>query len=157
VERLGLAKSACLEINSIGTAQDRAHYMERLKAYFQQMYDRLSEESRERIERNPLRILDSKAPEDQEVSENAPRLLDHVSQETREKFDFVCRLLDEMHIPYRTNWRLVRGLDYYNDTVWEIKYQASQLGLSQDTILAGGRYDHLVETMDERYRVPAVG
>lgn len=91
------------------------------------------------------------------VIAQAPRIVDHLTMESKKRFLFVCQMLDALDIPHIINWRLVRGLDYYNDTVWEIKYTDAQLGASQDTILAGGRYDTLVGTLGGGTNVPAVG
>ncbi|RKP10985.1 histidine--tRNA ligase [Thamnocephalis sphaerospora] len=157
IQHLGLSKSAQLEINSIGTASDRAQYRLQLHEYLLGVHDRLSADSQRRMHENPLRVLDSKAPEDQHAVQNAPRLLDHLTEDSKNRFAFVCGMLDAVDIPYHVNWRLVRGLDYYNDTVWEIKYMDEQLGASQDTILAGGRYDSLVQTLDGHRTAPAVG
>ncbi|KAI8050242.1 hypothetical protein BDF22DRAFT_143943 [Syncephalis plumigaleata] len=158
IQRLNLPGAAKLEINSIGNMEERRNYIEILRRYFSQNKATLSTDSQRRLTENPLRILDSKSPEDQSIIAQAPRITDHLTAESRKRFLFVCQMLHALDIPHTINWRLVRGLDYYNDTVWEIKYTDTQLGASQDTILAGGRYDTLVGTLSGgTNNVPAVG
>ncbi|KAI9591710.1 hypothetical protein BDF19DRAFT_453972 [Syncephalis fuscata] len=158
IERLGLPDTPHLEINSLGDIMERLEYIEKLCEYFYKRKESLSSDSQRRLTENPLRIFDSKAPEDQPLIEEAPRLIDHLTPESRRRFAFVCELLEAVNVPYTVNSRLVRGLDYYNDTVWEVKYsEGTSLGASQDTILAGGRYDTLVATLSDDTSVPAVG
>ncbi|RKP25959.1 hypothetical protein SYNPS1DRAFT_28326 [Syncephalis pseudoplumigaleata] len=158
VQRLHLPGTAKLEINSIGKLAERHDYIEKLRAYLAANKTALSADSQRRLTENPLRVLDSKAPEDQPIIAGAPRIVEHLTAESRRRFQFVSQMLDALRIPHAVNWRLVRGLDYYNDTVWEIKYADAQLGASQDTILAGGRYDKLVGTLSgSSVDVPAVG
>lgn len=131
-----------LQINSIGDADERALYRQTLIAYFEQHMDVLDEDARRRLQSNPLRILDSKNPRMQAVCEAAPKLMDVLGQASKEHFARLCTLLTEAGIAYTLNHRLVRGLDYYNRTVFE--WVTTKLG-AQGTIAGGGRYDTLVE------------
>ncbi len=142
-----------LEINSLGSPQSRAEYRERLVAYFRRHEADLDEDSRRRLDTNPLRILDSKHPDMQALIAGAPSLLDHLDLDSQAHFDALCAMLDEMAIPYRVNPRLVRGLDYYTRTVFE--WITGSLG-AQGTICAGGRYDGLVAQLGGR-DTPAAG
>jgi histidyl-tRNA synthetase len=131
-----------LEINSLGTAAERAVYRDDLVAFLQQHAAQFDRETRERIERNPLRVLDSKDPAVQEVLAEAPLLGDCLGDESRRHFDGVLELLDRLGVAFHINQRLVRGLDYYSHTVFE--WITDQLG-AQGTVCAGGRYDGLIE------------
>ena len=133
-----------LQLNTIGDAAERAEYRQVLIAYFEQHADLLDEDAKRRLHTNPLRILDSKNPRMQAMIEGAPRLLDTLGGESRAHFDAVCALLKAANIPFVLNTRLVRGLDYYNRTVFE--WVTTRLG-SQGTIAGGGRYDTLVERL----------
>lgn len=133
-----------LQINTIGDASERAEYRKTLIAHFERHADALDEDAKRRLHTNPLRILDSKNPRMQQLIEAAPRLIDSLGAETRAHYDKLCSLLDEAGIIYRLNTRLVRGLDYYNRTVFE--WVTTKLG-AQGTIAAGGRYDTLVERL----------
>ena len=150
---LGLADHARLEINSIGTAQARRQYREALVAYLSDYRDQLDSDSQRRLDTNPLRILDSKRPETQEILTGAPRLDDYLDDESVEHFSQLRALLDAAGVPYQINNRLVRGLDYYGKTVFE--WVTDSLG-AQGTICAGGRYDGLVEQLGGKPTV-AVG
>ncbi len=130
-----------LHLNSIGDSEERAEYRKLLIVYFEQNSQQLDEDAKRRLHSNPLRILDSKNPRMQEMIERAPKLIDHLGAETRAHFDGLCKRLDEVGITYKLNPRLVRGLDYYNRTVFE--WVTTKLG-SQGTIAGGGRYDSLV-------------
>lgn len=133
-----------LQINSIGDAHERAAYREGLIAYFEQHQDLLDEDAKRRLHSNPLRILDSKNPRMQAICEAAPKLIDCLGDETRAHFDGLCALLRQAGVAYTINARLVRGLDYYNRTVFE--WVTTKLG-AQGTIAGGGRYDSLVERL----------
>ncbi|NOU24123.1 MAG: histidine--tRNA ligase [Methylotenera sp.] len=133
-----------LQINSIGDAHERAAYRNVLIAYFEQHADLLDEDAKRRLHTNPLRILDSKNPRMQAMCEAAPKLIDSLGDETRAHFDGLCKLLDAAGVAYIVNARLVRGLDYYNRTVFE--WVTTKLG-AQGTIAGGGRYDALVERL----------
>ncbi len=150
---LGLRDEVALELNSLGSAEDRRRYREALVAYLSQHRDRLDEDSLRRLETNPLRILDSKNPETQAVLEDAPSLWEHISEDSRVHFETLRQLLDDAGLPYRVNTRLVRGLDYYGKTVFE--WVTDALG-AQGTVCAGGRYDGLVEQLGGK-STPAVG
>jgi len=141
--RLGL-KNLKVMVNSIGDVECRKNYREALTLFLQKYFDKLSEDSQRRLEKNPLRILDSKDPEDIKIIANAPSILEFLSPECKEHFAKLLKLLNALEIPYEINDKIVRGLDYYNRTVYEII--ASELG-SQNSIGGGGRYDHLIETL----------
>ncbi len=141
---LGVAGDTTLEINTLGDAESRANYRDALVAYLRQYAHRLSDDSRERLERNPLRVLDSKDENDQAVVADAPSFLDYLNADSRAFFDGVCAHLAAMGLDYVMNPRLVRGLDYYCHTAFE--FTTTILG-AQGTVLAGGRYDGLVEQM----------
>lgn len=133
-----------LQINSIGDAHERAAYRDVLIAYFEQHLDSLDEDAKRRLHSNPLRILDSKNPRMQALCEAAPKLIDCLGDATRAHFDGLCALLKEAGVAFTVNARLVRGLDYYNRTVFE--WVTTKLG-AQGTIAGGGRYDSLVERL----------
>jgi histidyl-tRNA synthetase len=150
--RLGLADFE-LQVNSLGTASERAAYRERLVTFLRANYDRLDEDSRRRLETNPLRVLDTKNPELQELVSAAPSLMDHLGAESRSHFEQLTAGLEQNAIEFRVNPRLVRGLDYYSLTVFE--WVTDRLG-AQGTVCAGGRYDGLVGQLGGR-ATPAVG
>ncbi len=151
-QRLGL-KHTVLQVNSLGTPQARSSYRAALVEYLRGRYDELDEDSRRRLESNPLRILDSKNTALQAVVDAAPVLPDYLDEESRQHFAGLLALLDAAGIDYEVNPRLVRGLDYYSRTVFE--WVTDQLG-AQGTICAGGRYDGLVEYLGGR-PTPAFG
>ncbi|MDP3677574.1 MAG: histidine--tRNA ligase, partial [Methylotenera sp.] len=132
------------QINSIGDAHERAEYRNVLIAYFEQHADLLDEDAKRRLHTNPLRILDTKNPRMQAICEAAPKLIDCLGVETRTHFDGLCKRLADAGVTYKINPRLVRGLDYYNRTVFE--WVTTKLG-AQGTIAGGGRYDSLVERL----------
>ena len=150
---LGIADHVRLELNSIGSLEARANYREALVAFLEQHKETLDEDSKRRMYTNPLRVLDSKNPDVQTLLNDAPQLMDHLDDESREHFQGLCALLDDAGIAYRVNQRLVRGLDYYNRTVFE--WVTESLG-AQGTVCGGGRYDGLVEQLGGR-ATPAVG
>ena len=133
-----------LQINSIGDADERAEYRKTLIAYFEQHTELLDEDAKRRLHTNPLRILDTKNPRMQAMCEAAPKLMDSLGNATRTHFEKLCQLLESAGVAYTVNHRLVRGLDYYNRTVFE--WVTTKLG-AQGTIAAGGRYDNLVERL----------
>lgn len=151
-KRLGI-KDVILQINSLGTSVARAAYRERLVNYLETRWDSLDEDSRRRLHSNPLRILDSKNPQMQEVIADAPLLLEYLDEDSTVHFQRLKKLLDSLYIPYEINPRLVRGLDYYGKTVFE--WITECLG-AQGTVCAGGRYDGLVEQLGGR-PTPAIG
>jgi len=136
-----------LEVNSLGTADERADFRGDLQAWLTARRDRLDDDSRDRLERNPLRILDSKNPEVQALLKDAPLLGDYLGPDSKAHFAGCLELLDEFGIGYEVNPRLVRGLDYYSHTVFE--WITGELG-AQGTVCAGGRYDGLVEIQGGR-------
>ena len=142
-----------LEINSLGSSAARAAYRDILVEYFSARREQLDTDSQRRLHSNPLRILDSKNPEMQALIEAAPRLADHLDAESQQHFGELRALLDAAGVDYRINPRLVRGLDYYSQTVFE--WVTDRLG-AQGTVCAGGRYDGLVEYLGGR-ATPAVG
>ena len=151
--RLGVDDALQLEINSIGSAADRARYREALVGYLGEHRDSLDEDSQRRLETNPLRILDSKSPDTQAVLDSAPVLSDYLDAETQAEFADLLSQLDALGIAYVVNPRLVRGLDYYNKTVFE--WTTQHLG-AQSTVCGGGRYDTLVSMFGGK-ETPAAG
>lgn len=141
---LGIDKHVSLQLNSIGSLEARANYRSALVAFLENHQDLMSEEEKERLIKNPLRILDTKNQALQDVLDGAPKLLDYLDDESREHFAQLCGLLDAVGIQYEINPKLVRGLDYYNKTVFE--WVTSALG-AQGTVCGGGRYDGLVEQL----------
>lgn len=142
-QRLGLTKLT-VYINSIGDVDSRIAFREALQSYFRPHLQKLSADSQARFETNPLRILDSKDPTDKTLSENAPSILNYLNEECRDHFNKVQSLLSSLQIPYEINPNLVRGLDYYNKTVFEVV--AGELG-AQNSIGGGGRYDGLMKIL----------
>jgi histidyl-tRNA synthetase len=152
LQTLGL-KNLELDINSVGNGSDRAQYREALISYLEPYKDDLDQDSKDRLTRNPLRILDSKDPKTQAIAQNAPKITEHLSTESKKHFDMVLQLLTDLDIKYQINHCLVRGLDYYTHTAFEIK--SSDLG-AQATVCGGGRYDGLVAELGGA-ETPAVG
>jgi len=150
---LGLADIVTLELNTLGDPDDRARYRDALVAFLREHRERLDEDSKNRLERNPLRVLDSKDPGTREVLKDAPRLADHLGDAARDHFEQLKALLDAAGIEYLINPNLVRGLDYYGRTVFE--WTTDALG-AQGTVCAGGRYDGLVAQLGGK-PTPAVG
>jgi histidyl-tRNA synthetase len=144
LQTLGL-KNLELDINSVGNGEDRANYREALVSYLEPYKDDLDKDSKDRLTRNPLRILDSKDPKTQEIANNAPKITEHLSDKSKKHFDTVLQLLTDLDIKYQINHCLVRGLDYYTHTAFEIK--SHDLG-AQATVCGGGRYDGLVKELD---------
>ncbi len=150
---LGINEFVTLEINSLGSNEERANYRDALVAFLTEKEDQLDEDSKRRMHTNPLRVLDSKNPEVQAALTGAPKLSDYFNAESLEHFEGVCQRLDAAGIEYVINDKLVRGLDYYNRTVFE--WVTDSLG-AQGTICAGGRYDGLVEQLGGK-ATPAFG
>ena len=142
-----------LHINSIGCPSCRSEYRKALQDHLRPHYDELSETSKGRFEKNPMRILDSKDPDDKKFSEGAPRMLDFLCGECKEAFADLQKNLDALGIPYEVDPGIVRGLDYYTKTAFE--FISDDLG-AQSTVCGGGRYDHLVEEVGGPY-TPGVG
>ena len=152
-QRLGIADSVSLQLNSIGSAEDRYRYKADLKTYLSGHKGQLDVDSQRRLESNPLRILDSKDQTTQNILVDAPSLLDYLGEESRTHFDGLCEILTEVGLTPEINPKLVRGLDYYGKTVFE--WVTDRLG-QQGAVCAGGRYDGLVEQLGGR-STPAVG
>ena len=150
---LGINEFVTLELNSLGSNEERANYRDALVDYLTEREDLLDEDSKRRMHTNPLRVLDSKNPQVQEVLTDAPKLSDYFGEETKAHFTSLCARLDAADIKYVLNERLVRGLDYYNRTVFE--WVTDSLG-AQGTVCAGGRYDGLVEQLGGK-ATPAFG
>jgi histidyl-tRNA synthetase len=143
-KRLGIRDKVRLQLNSLGTIEERLVYRENLVSYFQQHTTQLDEDSLRRLKSNPLRILDTKNPAMKEVVANAPELMAYLGEDSLQHFHAITAILDKVGIPYDINTRLVRGLDYYSKTVFE--WVTTELG-SQGTVCAGGRYDGLIEQL----------
>lgn len=141
---LGINDVVTLELNTLGSNEERAEYRDALVAYLTEHEEKLDEDSKRRMHTNPLRVLDSKNPEVQAALVNAPKLSEYLGEESREHFASLCQRLEAAGIDYVINERLVRGLDYYNRTVFE--WVTTSLG-AQGTVCAGGRYDGLVEQL----------
>lgn len=152
-EKLGISDHVSLELNTLGDPAERAVYRDALIAFLEQHKDALDEDSKRRMYSNPLRVLDSKDQNVQAILAGAPELMDFLGEESKTHFSQLRELLDAVGIKYTINPRLVRGLDYYNRTVFE--WVTSSLG-SQGTVLAGGRYDGLVAQLGGK-DTPAVG
>jgi histidyl-tRNA synthetase len=150
---LGIDEHVSLEVNSLGSIEERNAYREQLVAYFNEHFDVLDDDSKRRLSKNPLRILDSKNPTMKDLISNAPKLLDALNEDSEQHFNAFCQGLDYLGINYTVNQSLVRGLDYYGQTVFE--WVTDKLG-SQSTVCAGGRYDALVEQIGGKH-TPAVG
>jgi histidyl-tRNA synthetase len=149
---LGL-EDVTLEINSLGDAEERARHRVELIAYLEKFQDKLDEDGKRRLYTNPLRVLDTKNPDLQEIVEAAPKLMDFLGEESLKHYEGVTALLREASVPHKLNTRLVRGLDYYNRTVFE--WTTTRLG-AQSTFCAGGRYDSLIEQLGGK-SAPACG
>jgi len=150
---LGLSDQLTLQINSLGTSEARKAYRAKLVSYLEKNADVLDDDCKRRLSTNPLRILDSKNPEMKACIEGAPKMIDHLDEASQKHFAQLCKLLDAADIKYEVNPFLVRGLDYYSQTVFE--WVTSRLG-AQGTVCAGGRYDTLVEMLGGK-ATPAIG
>lgn len=146
-------KELHLEINSIGCPTCRAEYHKALKDYFNQYKDQLCDTCLSRLDKNPMRILDCKSPEDQKIAQNAPKVLDYLCDECKEHFEKVKSYLDSANIKYKVNPTIVRGLDYYTKTVFE--FVTDFIG-AQGTVCGGGRYDGLIEELGGQH-MPSLG
>ncbi len=144
-----------VQINSLGSGDTRDRYREALLAYLRPLAPKLSEDSQRRLERNPLRVLDSKAPEDQSIAAAAPSLLEHLGPDDRAHFEDLKAALDAFGTPYRVEPKLVRGLDYYTRTLFEVKGLGGDLG-AQNTLCGGGRYDGMIGDLGGP-ATPAIG
>ena len=153
LKNLPLSGKVVLEINSLGSVEERSSYSKKFKDFLQSKKSHLSRQSLVRLQKNPLRIWDSKEAKDQEILKSAPLLSESLKAPSREGFEKTKDLLNRLKIPFEENPRLVRGLDYYSGLVFEFK--SGNLG-AQSAILAGGRYDHLIEDLGGPC-IPAVG
>ena len=143
---LGL-KEIKININSLGDKESRDNYREALINYFKPHIDELCDDCRERLEKNPLRILDCKVDLSNEIMKNAPKTIDYLNKDSKDRFDKVCNYLNILQIDYKVNPNIVRGLDYYNHTVFEIEAKVEGFG-SQNVLGGGGRYNGLVEQLE---------
>lgn len=150
IRKIGL-KDARLHINSIGCPNCRKTYNEALLSYLRAHEDHLCPTCRERMKKNPLRVIDCKVPECKEIVKDAPRTIDYLDDECREHFEELQSLLTEMNIPYEIDTGIVRGLDYYTKTVFEF------VNSDGFTLCGGGRYDNLIHEIDEKQNIPSVG
>ena len=146
-EELSVKKEMTLEINSIGSQKDQEEYSQKLKDYFSKYKKDLDEDSLKRLEKNPLRILDSKNKDLENLIQDAPKIDQSISKESQDKFSSIKNYLEDLEIQYKENPLLVRGLDYYNDLVFE--WKSNSIG-SQDTVCGGGRYDSLSKIIGGR-------
>ena len=153
IKSLNIDKSSTLNINSLGNIAERKIYIAELLVYLNDFKNKLSIDSKNRFKKNPLRILDSKSEEDIEIIKNAPKLINYLEAESKDNFHKVLEGLTNLDIPYKINHKLVRGLDYYNNTTFE--FITDRLG-SQSAILAGGRYDNLMKQMGGS-DIPGIG
>ena len=153
--KLGV-KNYELHINTLGNAQVRQDYHDALVNYFKPVREKLSEDSKRRLEKNPLRILDSKDEQDKQFLPKAPKIVDYLDQKSKENFDQILKILDQLKINYVIDNDLVRGLDYYTGVIFEFMVEDKSIWESASTIVGGGRYDNLVEEFDGP-RTPAVG
>lgn len=150
IDKIGL-KNAKLHINSIGCSNCRKTYNEALLSYLKQHQDHLCPTCRERMGKNPLRVLDCKVPSCKEIVKDAPRTIDYLDEECRDHFMELKSLLQELNIPFEVDTGIVRGLDYYTKTVFEF---VNEEGF---TLCGGGRYDNLIHEVDEKQDIPSVG
>jgi histidyl-tRNA synthetase len=154
LKELGI--EATVHINSIGTPESRANYKNALVSFFRTKRNKLSEDDKKRLLKNPLRILDSKDPAAQEMKAEAPQIVDWIDEDSKTHFMRVLEYLDELSVPYQLNPYLVRGLDYYTKTVFEFYANATDQELAQSAVGGGGRYDGLCELLGGR-PTPAAG
>jgi len=154
LRRIGIEDFA-VHVNSLGSAGTRGRYRDELIKFFMPLRDKLSEDSQRRLEKNPLRILDSKDPRDQEAAQGAPSILDLLDEPDQAHWTGFLRYLDVLGVPYVVDRSLVRGLDYYTRTLFEVKATSGDLG-AQSTLVGGGRYDNMIESLGGQ-KVPAIG
>ncbi|MBI5654787.1 histidine--tRNA ligase [Candidatus Uhrbacteria bacterium] len=154
LKELGIEST--VQINSIGTPESRANYKNALVSFFRSRRNKLSEEDKKRLLKNPLRVLDSKDPAVMEMKAEAPQIVDWLDEDSKAHFMRVLEFLDEMKVPYELNPYLVRGLDYYTRTVFELYANSGDQDLAQSAVCGGGRYDGLSEVLGGR-PTPAAG
>ena len=141
IKQLKLESKACLEINTLGSLEERANYKQKLKKFLSRFKNKLSADSQTRLNKNPLRVWDSKEEQDQDILKKAPLIKESLQSNSLNKYEKIKELLNQFKIPFKENHKLVRGLDYYNDLIFE--WTSKDLG-SQSAFLAGGRYDSLI-------------
>ncbi len=154
IDALGITNSISLQINTIGDSESREAYKNALTKYLYDKKNNLSKESLIRLEKNVLRVLDSKSEEDIETLKNAPSIMNYLNKRSSEFYERLLDLLDFLGMQYTQNSKLVRGMDYYSHTVFE--FTTESLG-AQSAVIAGGRYDNLFRMMDPKVNIPAVG
>lgn len=153
----GLGLEVLVQVNSLGTRENRKDYVAALKEYLKKHKNNLDEDSQERLKKNPLRILDSKDEATRAILEDAPQIVDFLDDESREHFMQVLEYLDESDIPYRLQPYLVRGLDYYSHTTFEVILQKDADEVSPPALIGGGRYNYLIEDLGGQPDTAAVG
>ena len=156
LKRLGLGDKVMFQVNSLGDAEERKAYRDALVAYYNSKKRHLSETDKKRLRKNPLRLLDSKDPGAMKLAEDAPHMVDYLGDDSNKHFTLVLEYLDEMGVPYALNPKIVRGLDYYNRTVFEVTYGDPNAEGHEHVIASGGRYDGLIKEMGG-HDTPAVG
>ena len=147
LSNLNIRNKLKLQINTLGEQKNRKKYITELKKFFKKNYSQLSSESRQKIENNPLRILDSKDENDKKLLSSSPQIMEFLDRESKDFFNEIIKLLTSLDIEFEVNPFLVRGLDYYNHTAFEYIFSERR---SQNTVLAGGRYDGLVKSLGGR-------
>lgn len=152
--KMEISDKVKLKVNSLGSSDDRKIYVKLLTDHFAPSIDQMCDDCKMRLEKNPLRILDCKVDSGHPAINNAPKLFDNLSTESKERFNNLLKLLEELQIDYEIDDSLVRGLDYYNDTVFEFEYVSDN---AQFAILGGGRYDTLVSQFNPKQPTPAFG
>ena len=155
IKNLGI-KKAKVYLNTLGSDETRARYREALKAYFEPHLDELCEDCKRRFATNPLRMLDCKVDGEKEVMKNAPKISDYLSAEDEAFFNTLCQALEALGVPYAKNERMVRGLDYYTNDIFEIIYEDSASPLDGLALIAGGRYNNLGQEFDGP-QIPSIG
>ncbi|OMJ15575.1 Histidine-tRNA ligase [Smittium culicis] len=157
IQDLQLDGDSKILINTLGDSESRLKYKNALVSYFEKNQDKLSKDSIARLDKNPLRILDSKDPGDIEIVNGSPDIFEFLSLSSIRRYEFIESSLKELDIPFKRVKSLVRGLDYYDHTVWEVVSNSARLGRSQNTILAGGRYNNLVKLFGGSSQTPGIG
>lgn len=155
VKKLGISK-ATVYINTLGSDESRKVYTKELKSYFEPFLNELCEDCQRRFEKNPLRMLDCKVDAKTDIMKNAPKISDYLSEEDNEYFTKLCNTLDALNVPYVINPRLVRGLDYYTNDIFEIIYEEENSPYNGLALIAGGRYNNLGQEFDGP-QIPSIG
>lgn len=155
LKSLGITK-ACVYLNTLGSDDTRASYKNELKAYFEPHLEELCEDCKRRFATNPLRMLDCKVDGESEIMKNAPKIADYLSEVDNKYFEDLCKALEVLGVPYKINNRMVRGLDYYTNDIFEIIYEDQSSPLDGLALIAGGRYNNLGQEFDGP-QIPAIG